>query len=117
MEEDTGTTRSPVAAVGSFTTAAGLLLGEVLLHLGRPDELLEHVRAVHIAARATLLASDVEARRGAIRRPGVSLSIAAFGVVGTWHEGKNMASAMSLLEEVLEEMGVRYVVPPQGEAD
>ena len=107
---------TPEPVLGSFTTSVGLALGEILLLTGRPEELLEHLRAIHITARATLLASDLEAYRGPIRRPGVSLSVAALGVVRAWHEETRdlnaLADAIMLLEEVLEEMGVRYVPAP-----
>jgi hypothetical protein len=73
------------------------------------------LRAIHIAARATLLSSDLEEHRGATRRPGVSLSVAALGVLRAWHEKTEdlnaVADAIALLEEVLEEMGIQYVVP------
>jgi hypothetical protein len=115
MEEEIANGRPSALVLSSFTSAAGLALGELLLLTGRPEELLEHLRALHIAARATLMASDLEAYRGPIKRPGVSLSIAAFGVVRAWHaESKNpqaLGDAIALLEEVLEEMGVRYVAP------
>lgn len=108
------TTVSATRALGSFTTSAGLALGELLLLRGRPEDLLEHLRAIHIAARATIMSSDA-GQLGALRRPGVSLAVAALGVVRLWYSEPQdvlaLESAMALLEEVLEEMGVRYVEP------
>lgn len=115
MEENDPNEASWIRVFGSLTTAVGFALGELLLLSGRPEDLLEHLRAIHIAARATLLASDLEAYRGPIRRPGVSLSVAALGVVQAWHEETKdlnaITDAIALLEEVLEEMGIRYVPP------
>lgn len=99
---------------GSFTTAVGFALGELLLLAGRPEELLEHLRSIDITARATLMSSDTHARDGTIRREGVSLSVAALGVVRAWHaephDQKATGEAVALLEEVLEEIGVLRVL-------
>jgi hypothetical protein len=46
-------------ALSSFTSAVGLALGELLLLTGRPEELLEHVRSIHIAAQGTILSSGL----------------------------------------------------------
>ena len=65
------------------------------------------------------MASDLRVGQGPIRRPGVSLSVAALGVLHAWHtETKDLTAlgdAIALLEEVLEEMGVRYVAPKIGD--
>ena len=118
MEQEMRPETCSTHALSSFTTAAGFALGELLLLIGRPEELLEHLRAIHIAARATLMSSDLEVHRGVIRRPGVSLSVAALGVLHAWHtETKDLTAlgdAIALLEEVLDEMGVRYIPPESG---
>lgn len=48
---------------GSFTSAVGLALGELLLFAGRPEALRECLVLIETAARGTLLASDIEARK------------------------------------------------------
>jgi hypothetical protein len=113
MENETRADAYSSRALSSFTCAVGLALGEILLLTGRPEELLEHLRSIHVAARATLMSSDLEAHRGVIRRPGVSLSVAALVVLHAWHEKTEdlsaVADAIALLQEVLEEMGIQYV--------
>jgi hypothetical protein len=46
-------------ALSSFTSAVGLALGELLLLSGKPEELLEHLQAIHIAAQGTILSSGL----------------------------------------------------------
>jgi len=118
MEEDTSDEVSASRALSSFTTAMGFALGELLLLTERPEELLEHLRAIHIAARATLMASDVRPC-GEPRRPGVSLSVAALAAVRAWNaqpqDGAALDDAMALLSEVLEEMGLVRMLQPGGD--
>lgn len=115
MENETRIEGYSSHALSSFTSAVGLALGEILLLAGRPEELLEHLRSIHIAARATIMSSDLEAHRGTIRRPGISLSVASLGVLHAWHTETRdlnaLGDAIALLQEVLEEMGIQYVAP------
>lgn len=106
-------------ALSSFTTSVGLALGELLLLTGRPEELLEHLRAIHVAARAAIMVSEAGGREIIIRTAGVSLSVAALRTVQVWNaEPQDPAAlddALALLAEVLEEMGVLRIVEPADE--
>ena len=118
MGEVTNGETLPRLALSSFTTSVGFALGELLLLTERPEELLEHLRAINVSAQATLMASDLEAGRRPIQRPGISLPVAALGVVSAWHREPSdralLGEAISVMEEVLEEMGVRYTPPDPG---
>jgi len=101
-------------AVSSFTTAAGFALGELLVLTGTPEELLEHLREIHVTARATILCAESGEDTATIRRPGVSLSVAALKAVHAWNADPQdpaaLDDAMALVAEVLEEMGVLKMI-------
>jgi hypothetical protein len=101
--------------LGSFTTSVGLALGEILLLIGTPEDLDRSLYSIHVCAQATLLSSELRWRDGS--QGGVSsLPRAALGVVRAWHEEtENLAAlgtAVAILQEVLETMGVRYAPAP-----
>lgn len=101
---------------GSFTSAVGLALGEMLLLLGRPEDLGRCLHLLETAAYATILSSDLRWKKHMKpRQCGTSLARAALGVVRAWHEEPKdlsaIGNAITLLGEVLEEMGGRYVAP------
>ena len=102
-------------ALSNFTTGAGLALGELLFLTGRPEELLEHLRSVHVCARAAIMCAETGDSKAIIRRPGLSLPDAALRVIKAWHEETQdlaaLGDAIAILQEVLEEMGVRYMAP------
>ncbi len=117
MEDDTNEVSSH-RALSSFTSAVGFALGELLLLTERPEELLEHLRSIHVTARATIMSSDTGGGRTTMRRPGVSLSVAALAAVRAWNatpqEPTALNDSMALLAEVLEEMGLlRMLEPPE----
>jgi hypothetical protein len=95
---------NPDMVFGSFTSAVGLALGEVLLLADRPERLGTCLASIEATAYATLLSVG---RYGGPR--GRSLSSAALGVVQAWHEERELADALQVLEEALEAMGVRFV--------
>jgi hypothetical protein len=101
-------------ALSSFTTATGFALGELLLLTGKPDELLEHLRSIHITARATIMCAEAGGETITMGRPGVSLSVAALKAVHAWNKDDpaDLNDAMALLAEVLEEMGVLRMISP-----
>ena len=100
----------PDMLLGSFTSAVGLALGEILLLTGRPERLCECLASIEVTAYATLLSVSAD---GAGGPSGRSLSSAALRVVRVWHEKtENLADlgdAIQALQDVLELMGVRYV--------
>jgi hypothetical protein len=100
----------PDMLFGSFTSAVGLALGEMLLLTGRPERLGECLASIEATAYATLLSVSTNEASGP---SGKSLSSAALRVVRVWHEKtENLADlgdAVQALQEVLELMGVRYV--------
>jgi hypothetical protein len=95
----------------SFTAALGLALGELLLVLGKSEDLERCLRSIGIAAQATLLSSGLQRRDAtASRSSGQSLARAALRVVRTWHEDVEDLSALGaiiLLQDALEAMGGR----------
>lgn len=103
-------------ALSSFTTSVGLALGELLLLTGRPEELLEHLRDIHVSARAAIMVSEAGGREVVTRRAGVSLAVAALRAVQAWNaEPQDPAAvddALALLAEVLEEMGLLRMAGP-----
>jgi hypothetical protein len=108
----------PRRALSSFTTAAGFALGEFLVLMGTPEDLLEWLREIHVTARATILCRELAEDTATIRRPGVSLSEAALKAVHVWNaEPQDPAAlddAMAFVAEVLEEMGVLRMVSSDG---
>jgi hypothetical protein len=115
-EDSMGTDdREPEPIFGSFTSAAGLALGEMLALTGRPERLGECLASIEATAYATLLSSGIEG--GAVG--GKSLGSAALRVVRVWHEETdNLASlgdAIEALQDVLELMGIRYGTANTGE--
>lgn len=119
MQPETRTEASPALALSSFTTSVGLALGELLLLTGRSEELLEHLRSIHVSARATIMVSEAGGRQVVIRRAGVSLAVAALRAVCAWNaEPQDPAAlddALALLAEVLEEMGLLRMLEPATE--
>ena len=108
MEKDE---RGEELVFGSFTTAVGLALGELLLLAGKPKELAGCLAAINTAAAATLLSSDV--RIEASPTSAKSLRRAALQVVIAWHERtsfdlSDVAEAISVLKGTLEGMGVLH---------
>jgi hypothetical protein len=101
----------PIFAVqpaGAPPTAVGFALGELLLLTRTPDELLEHLRNIHVTARATIICTDP----AMISTPGVSLSAAALEAVLAWNKDDpaELGDAMDYLSKVLEEMGVLRIL-------
>ena len=119
MEPETRKEASSTLALSSFASAVELALGELLLLTGRPDELMEHLWAIHINARATLMASDLEAPRELFAGRASHSQLPRSASLQAWHdETKDLTAlgdAVALLEEVHEEVGVRYVAPPSEE--
>lgn len=115
--DETHTKRSS-RALSSFTTATGFALGEMLVLTGTPDELLEHLREIHVTARATIMCAETGDDTATIRRPGVSLSVAALKAVHAWNKDDpaDLDDAMALLSEVLEEMGVLRMIDDEEDA-
>jgi Iap family predicted aminopeptidase len=109
-------TDRPSLALSSYASAAGFALGEMLLLTGKSEELLEHLREIHITARATIMCTEAESDTVTVRRAGVSLSVAALKAVQTWNADPQdpaaLDDAMALLAEILEEMGVLRVIYP-----
>jgi hypothetical protein len=103
----------------SLTSAVGLAFGELILVLGRPEDLERCLRSIGIAAQTTLLASDLEHGVGVQRPRCRSLASAALRVVRAWHEGiedlSALGEAIALLQDVLETIEVRYVPAPFSE--
>lgn len=101
--------RLPDMLFGSFTTAVGFALGELLLLTGKTDDLPEYLREIHVTARATTICA-AGSEPVTILRQGVSLSDAALRAVRAWsadqQDPADIDDAMALLSEVLEEMGV-----------
>lgn len=108
--------REPNLLFGSLTSSVGLALGELLILTGRQEELPEHLREIHITARATILCAEAGGEAVTISRPGVSLSDAALRAVRAWsadpQDPADLDDAMALLAEILEEMGMVRVVSP-----
>jgi hypothetical protein len=111
---DTSTESLTRRALSSFTSAVGFALGELLLLTERPEEILEHLREIHVTARATIMCAESGEDTATIRRPGVSLSVAALKAVHAWNKDDpaGLDDAMALLAEVLEEMGVLKMISP-----
>jgi hypothetical protein len=99
---------------GSFTSAVGLALGELLLFAGRPEELQDCLHSIEIVARATLLSAEVEKGKQG-REHLVPLVGVAYRVVEAWHEETRdlnaLGEAIVDLQEVLEARGVQYTPP------
>jgi hypothetical protein len=117
MEQDK---KDSEAVLGSFTSAMGLALGDLLLLTGRTDRLGECLAAIETATLGTLLASDFQ-HDGASPPRARSLTRAALGVVVAWHEQlsdlSGVAEAVSLLQDALEAMGVLHTYSPPTERD
>jgi hypothetical protein len=100
----------PDMVFGSFASAVGLALGDILLLTRRPERLGECLASIEVTVYATLLSVSAEIAGGPSAR---SLSSAALRVVREWHEKtENLADlgdAIQALQDVLELMGVRYV--------
>jgi hypothetical protein len=100
----------PDMVFGSFASAVGLALGELLLLAGRPGCLGECLASIEVTAYATILSLDTSGVSGPRGR---SLSSAALRVVRVWHEEdgdrSSLGTAIEALQDVLELMGVRYV--------
>jgi hypothetical protein len=109
--------REPNLLFGSFTSSVGLALGELLILTGRQEELLEHLREIHVTARATIMCAEAGSEAVTISRPGVSLSDAALKAVRAWsmdpQDPADLDDAMALLADVLKEMGVLRDVADQ----
>ncbi len=97
---------------GSFTSAVGLALGEMLLLTGRPEKLGECLASIEATAYATLLSSCASPEGAPVVK---SLSSAALRVVKVWHEDfdgyDGLGKAIETLQDVLESMGIEYVPP------
>lgn len=99
------------ALLGSFASAVGLALGELLLFAGRSEALGGCLASIETAAYATLISSDLSTCGAAPR--GRSLAGAALRVVRTWYETddvEHFGETMRALEEVLAAMGM-HVAP------
>jgi hypothetical protein len=94
----------PDMVFGSFTSAVGLALGEMLLLGERPERLGTCLASIEATAYATLLSVG---RYGGPR--GRSLSSAALAVVRAWREERELGDALKVLAEALEAVGVRFV--------
>lgn len=108
----------PDMLFGSFTSAVGLALGEMLLLAGKPGRLGECLASVEATAYATLLSSSP----GLGGAPaGKSLSSAALQVVKTWHEDfdgyQSFGKAVEELREALLSMGIEYIPPETGQEE
>lgn len=103
-------------ALSSFTSAVGFALGEILLLTGTPDKLPEHLREIHVTAKATIMCVEAGSETITINRPGVFLSDAALRAVRAWsadtQDTAALDDAMALLSEILEEMGMLRMVSP-----
>src|ERR1700760_2774239 len=77
---------SPDMLFGSFTSAVGLALGEMLLLTGRPGKLGECLASCEPPASAPLLSPSPGPEGAPVDR---SLSSAALQVVKVWHEDFN----------------------------
>lgn len=109
-EGETMETVRPEMLFGSFCTAMGFALGELLLLTGKTDDLPEYLREIHVTARATTICAGAGSEPVTILRQGVSLSDAALRAVRAWsadpQDPADLDDAMALLSEVLVEMGV-----------
>jgi len=105
---------SPDMLFGSFTSAVGLALGEMLLLTGKPGGLGECLASIEATAYATLLSSSPSSEGVPV---GKSLSSAALQVVKVWHEDFNgydgLGKAIEALQDVLLSMGIEYIPPPE----
>lgn len=108
-----------IRAISSFTTGAGIALGELLVLTERSEDLLEHLCSIHVCAKAAIMCAETGESTASIGRPDVSLAGAALGVIKAWHEETQdlaaLGDAIAVLQEVLEEMGMRYVPPGSDE--
>ena len=95
------------ALFGSFTSAVGLALGELLLYAGGPEDLGGCMAAIERVALATLLAFDMATDRATVPR-GRSLTTAALRVVAAWKEAPEdldlVSDSIEVLEDVLRQM-------------
>jgi hypothetical protein len=68
-----------------------------------------------VCARAAIMCAETGESTARIGRHGLSLAGAALGVIRAWHEETEdlaaLGDAIAVLQEVLEEMGMRYVPP------
>lgn len=74
---------------GSFTSAVGLALGDLLLFAGRPEALRGCLASIETAAYGTLLSSDVKPRGGPT---GTSFASASLRVIRASQEDDDPAS-------------------------
>lgn len=106
----------PDRLFGSFTTAIGFALGELLVLTGTSDDLPEHLREINVTARATIISSEAGSEPVTLRRQGVTLSDAALRAARAWsadpHDPADLDDTMAVLAEVLEEMGMVRMVSP-----
>lgn len=97
---------------GSFTSAVGLALGEMLRLTGKPEKLGECLASIEATAYATLLSSSPSPGGVPVVK---SLSSAALQVVKVWHEDFNgydgLGKAIEVLQDVLLSMGIEYFPP------
>ncbi len=114
MENDRLT---PDMFFGSFTSAVGLALGELLVLTGKSDELPEYLREIHVAAQATIICAGPGGEPVTILRQGVTLSDAALRAVRAWsadpQDPADLDDCMALLSKILVEMGVLQSVDDQ----
>ena len=107
--------REPEALFGSFTSAVGLALGEMLLLTGKGERFGECLAAIETATLGTLLSSGFQSDGASAPSPR-SLTRAALRVVVTWHEDTSglsgIAEAIAALQDVLEGMGVLHTSVP-----
>lgn len=103
-------------ALSSFTSAVGFALGELLILTGTSDKLPEHLRDIHVTARATIICAETGKDTITMCRHGVSLSDAALRAVSVWnadpHDPADLDDALALLSEILEEMGIVRMISP-----
>lgn len=94
---------------GSFTSAVGLALGEMLRLTGKPEKLGECLASIEATAYAALLSSSPSPEGAPVVK---SLSSAAFQVVKVWHEDfdgyDSLGKAIEGLQDALESMGIQY---------
>jgi hypothetical protein len=96
---------------GSFTSAVGLALGEMLVHTARPEKLRECLSQIETVAFATLVSSSPRKRS----EPDGKLADASLAVVRAWHDGTlgldEVGQTVHALQKVLEAIGIQYVAP------
>ena len=98
---------------GSFASAVGFALGEMLLLAGKPEGLQRCLSLIGTVAVATLLSASPRNGSGTDGK----LADAALAAVRAWHEETEdlnaLGGAIALLQDVLEAIGIRYVPPPE----